>query len=303
MSATAAFADRRSFGVVDAQMSQLSAQSLLADQRPAVGKHLVADSRADRDDAEVILARSQIAITGCRDVVQDPDARVGPAARDVLAQRIRGGQTGAPEGGGSENVSGRIDRPCEGDVDFPHRLLLDELVAQPAHQREKPVAQSVERRLRQVEMIRCRGSGRPDDLRMTGIVEADSRRRSTNIENESRHPPRRPSRPARECEQEGQAAQAATSASIDAYISRLSLSSFLIGIVWRAALDFTPSRRAGTGLHAAGASPCRRSFANSRAGPPMASSPVAALIMAGGRSERMRAGGSGRHKGLRTVLG
>jgi NDP-sugar pyrophosphorylase family protein len=35
----------------------------------------------------------------------------------------------------------------------------------------------------------------------------------------------------------------------------------------------------------------------------MASSPVAALIMAGGRSERMRAGGSRRHKGLRTVLG
>ena len=35
----------------------------------------------------------------------------------------------------------------------------------------------------------------------------------------------------------------------------------------------------------------------------MASSPVAALIMAGGRSERMRAGGSSRHKGLRTVLG
>ena len=36
----------------------------------------------------------------------------------------------------------------------------------------------------------------------------------------------------------------------------------------------------------------------------MARSPtVAALIMAGGRSERMRAGGSGEHKGLRTVLG
>src|SRR5205085_335011 len=35
----------------------------------------------------------------------------------------------------------------------------------------------------------------------------------------------------------------------------------------------------------------------------MASSPVAALIMAGGRSERMRAGGSGRHQALRTVLG
>jgi mannose-1-phosphate guanylyltransferase/phosphomannomutase len=35
----------------------------------------------------------------------------------------------------------------------------------------------------------------------------------------------------------------------------------------------------------------------------MASSPVAALIMAGGRSERMRAGGSADHKGLRTVLG
>jgi len=32
-------------------------------------------------------------------------------------------------------------------------------------------------------------------------------------------------------------------------------------------------------------------------------SPVAALIMAGGRSERMRAGGSAQHKGLRTVLG
>jgi len=30
---------------------------------------------------------------------------------------------------------------------------------------------------------------------------------------------------------------------------------------------------------------------------------VAALIMAGGRSERMRAGGTGQHKGLRTVLG
>jgi mannose-1-phosphate guanylyltransferase/phosphomannomutase len=35
----------------------------------------------------------------------------------------------------------------------------------------------------------------------------------------------------------------------------------------------------------------------------MASSPIAALIMAGGRSERMRAGGSGQHKGLRTVAG
>jgi len=35
----------------------------------------------------------------------------------------------------------------------------------------------------------------------------------------------------------------------------------------------------------------------------MRSSPVAALIMAGGRSERMRAGGSGQHKGLRTVFG
>jgi NDP-sugar pyrophosphorylase family protein len=35
----------------------------------------------------------------------------------------------------------------------------------------------------------------------------------------------------------------------------------------------------------------------------MANSPVAALIMAGGRSERMRAGGSGQHKGLRAVLG
>src|SRR5438874_6740191 len=35
----------------------------------------------------------------------------------------------------------------------------------------------------------------------------------------------------------------------------------------------------------------------------MTSSPVAALIMAGGRSERMRAGGTGQHKGLRTVLG
>src|SRR5437773_4036700 len=32
-------------------------------------------------------------------------------------------------------------------------------------------------------------------------------------------------------------------------------------------------------------------------------SPVAALIMAGGRSERMRAGGTRQHKGLRTVLG
>src|SRR5205814_4160969 len=38
-------------------------------------------------------------------------------------------------------------------------------------------------------------------------------------------------------------------------------------------------------------------------GTSMASSSVAALIMAGGRSERMRAGGSSRHKGLRTVLG
>ena len=35
----------------------------------------------------------------------------------------------------------------------------------------------------------------------------------------------------------------------------------------------------------------------------MGSSPAAALIMAGGRSERMRAGGSRQHKGLRTVLG
>jgi NDP-sugar pyrophosphorylase family protein len=35
----------------------------------------------------------------------------------------------------------------------------------------------------------------------------------------------------------------------------------------------------------------------------MTSSPVAAVIMAGGRSERMRAGGSGQHKGLRSVLG
>jgi NDP-sugar pyrophosphorylase family protein len=35
----------------------------------------------------------------------------------------------------------------------------------------------------------------------------------------------------------------------------------------------------------------------------MTSSPDAALIMAGGRSERMRAGGSGQHKGLRTVFG
>jgi NDP-mannose synthase len=35
----------------------------------------------------------------------------------------------------------------------------------------------------------------------------------------------------------------------------------------------------------------------------MASSPAAALIMAGGRSERMRAGGARQHKGLRTVLG
>lgn len=35
----------------------------------------------------------------------------------------------------------------------------------------------------------------------------------------------------------------------------------------------------------------------------MANSRVAALIMAGGRSERMRAGGSDQHKGLRTVLG
>jgi len=35
----------------------------------------------------------------------------------------------------------------------------------------------------------------------------------------------------------------------------------------------------------------------------MASSPVAALMMAGGRSERMRASGSRHHKGLRTVLG
>jgi NDP-sugar pyrophosphorylase family protein len=35
----------------------------------------------------------------------------------------------------------------------------------------------------------------------------------------------------------------------------------------------------------------------------MASSEIAALIMAGGRSERMRAGGSRQHKGLRTVLG
>ena len=32
-------------------------------------------------------------------------------------------------------------------------------------------------------------------------------------------------------------------------------------------------------------------------------SAVAALIMAGGRSERMRAGGSAQHKGLRTVVG
>jgi mannose-1-phosphate guanylyltransferase/phosphomannomutase len=35
----------------------------------------------------------------------------------------------------------------------------------------------------------------------------------------------------------------------------------------------------------------------------MTRSTVAALIMAGGRSERMRAGGSAQHKGLRTVLG
>jgi NDP-sugar pyrophosphorylase family protein len=35
----------------------------------------------------------------------------------------------------------------------------------------------------------------------------------------------------------------------------------------------------------------------------MNGSAVAALIMAGGRSERMRAGGSAQHKGLRTVLG
>jgi NDP-sugar pyrophosphorylase family protein len=35
----------------------------------------------------------------------------------------------------------------------------------------------------------------------------------------------------------------------------------------------------------------------------MTGSQSAALIMAGGRSERMRAGGSGQHKGLRTVLG
>jgi NDP-sugar pyrophosphorylase family protein len=35
----------------------------------------------------------------------------------------------------------------------------------------------------------------------------------------------------------------------------------------------------------------------------MAGSRLAALIMAGGRSERMRAGGTGQHKGLRTVLG
>ncbi len=35
----------------------------------------------------------------------------------------------------------------------------------------------------------------------------------------------------------------------------------------------------------------------------MTSTSVAALIMAGGRSERMRAGGCGQHKGLRTVLG
>lgn len=35
----------------------------------------------------------------------------------------------------------------------------------------------------------------------------------------------------------------------------------------------------------------------------MTSSSVAALIMAGGRSERMRAGGCGQHKGLRAVLG
>ena len=35
----------------------------------------------------------------------------------------------------------------------------------------------------------------------------------------------------------------------------------------------------------------------------MAGSRLAALIMAGGRSERMRAGGTRQHKGLRTVLG
>lgn len=35
----------------------------------------------------------------------------------------------------------------------------------------------------------------------------------------------------------------------------------------------------------------------------MADTPTAALIMAGGRSERMRAGGSDQHKGLRTVGG
>lgn len=35
----------------------------------------------------------------------------------------------------------------------------------------------------------------------------------------------------------------------------------------------------------------------------MATSTIAALIMAGGRSERMRAGGTDQHKGLRTVLG
>ena len=125
-------------------MAQLPARSVPADQRTPAGEHLVPDPGADGDDAEFFLGRSQIAVPGRGDVVENPDAGVRPAAGHVFTQRIRRDQLGAPEGGCREHVSGRTNRSRKSDANFADRPAVDELSSQPVHEREQLLRQLFE---------------------------------------------------------------------------------------------------------------------------------------------------------------
>src|SRR5437667_10099150 len=125
-------------------MAQVPTRSVQADQRTPAGERLVPEPGADGDDAEFFLGRSQIAVPGRGDVVENPDAGVRPAAGQVFTQRIRRGQLGAPDGGCREDVSGRTNGSRKGDADYADRSLVDELSPQPVHESEQLLRQLFE---------------------------------------------------------------------------------------------------------------------------------------------------------------
>src|SRR5229473_1129975 len=105
MSAPTAFAQRRIFRAVYDEMAQLAALPSSSHQRPPIDEHFVTNSRADRDNAKLIVRRAQVAVARRGHIIHDRDAGIGPSTSETLAQRIGRAVPGAPDCRSGQHIS------------------------------------------------------------------------------------------------------------------------------------------------------------------------------------------------------